>query len=174
MDFDRRWLIPAIVCVVGLFVIFVPMLFDGRELPSVSVDPIEHREVNVKFNKISKIDRAQIRAGREEVLGQVDEEGFLVDSGVRLGEPKLLADSEEASSWAILLGTYETEEEAQRYRDSLELKDVQTWVSTRKRNNSIVIDVATGPYVERATVEAQRVYLTKFLEQEVEIVVFTL
>ena len=154
--------------------IFVPMLFDGHELPSVAVDPIEHREVNVKFNKISKIDRAQIRAGRAEVFEQVDEDGFLVDSGVRLGEPKLLADSEEASSWAILLGTYETEEGARRYRDSLELKDVETWVSKRKSNNSIVIDVATGPYVERATVEAERDHLTDFLEQEVEIVVFTL
>lgn len=154
--------------------IFVPMLFDGHELPSVAVDPIEHREVNVKFNKISKIDRAQIRAGRAEVFEQVDEDGFLVDSGVRLGEPKLLADSEEASSWAILLGTYETEEGARRYRDSLELKDVETWVSKRKSNNSIVIDVATGPYVERATVEAERDHLTEFLEQEVEIVVFTL
>ena len=90
------------------------MLFDGHELPNVAVEPIEYREVNVKFNKISKIDRAQIRAGREEVLELVDEEGFLVESGVRLGEPKLLADSEEASSWAILLGTYETKEGAQR------------------------------------------------------------
>lgn len=165
---------PGIACIVGLLVIFVPMLFDGQELPNVSVDPIEHREINVKFNKISKIDRAQIRAGREAVLELVDEEGFLVDSGVRLGEPKLLADSEEASSWAILLGTYETEEGARQYRDSLELKDVQTWVSTRKRNDSIVIDVATGPYIERTTVEAQRDYLTEILGQEVEIVVFTL
>lgn len=154
--------------------IFVPMLFDGRQLPNVSVAPIEHQETNVKFNKITRIDRAKIREGREKVLELVDEEGFLVDSGVRLGEPVLLEDSLEASSWAILLGSYDSEDTARRFRDLLKEKGVGTWTSTRKSDDSIVIDVATGPYLTRVAVESQRDYLTEYLGQEVEIVVFSL
>lgn len=150
------------------------MLFDDIELPTVEIEPIEPQDVTVSFSKIPKVDRQHIRAQRAEILTRVDEDGFLVESGVRLGQPVLLTDSVSANNWAILLTTLANRSEVEMFRQSLQEQGIESFVTSRKEQGRIVIDVVNGPYSSRETLEQAARRFTEQLGYEVTLKTFTL
>ena len=166
----------ALIATGGVFVaiIFVPMLFDEQNLPDVSVQPIDYKDTSIEFDGIPEIDSTGVRQAREDILSYMDSDGFRLDSGVRLGEPVLLPDSLDAISWAILLDTFKDKADVDAYRRSLAELDVDSWVSTRKDGSELLFDVATGPFIERESVEARAVDLANSLSESVTIVVYDL
>ncbi|MCY4656131.1 MAG: hypothetical protein OXC80_04860, partial [Gammaproteobacteria bacterium] len=160
---SARWYVLASLCIASLLLIFVPSFFEGLDSVAVQIEPIEPVETDISIDKIPDVDRTQIRKDWEEVVSFVDMDGFFVESTVRMGEPVLLDDTLEATRWAILIDTFESKESTLEYRRSLSEQGIESWVSTRKSGDSIVYDIATGPYLERDEVIAEVTRLTEQL-----------
>ncbi len=170
---DRtRYRVTGGVFLIAVAFIVLPMLFDGRglaplELPAVAPDeratatPVRP----VQTSGESLVDR-QVLTEAEALRQAVDEDGYLSETGTRIGDPVLtrepvrataLSDDDAASSievdldgsWAVQLASFSDRANAVALRDRLRADGYQAVLSDARQGSVSSTRVAIGPIISR-------------------------
>ena len=115
----------------ALAVIFVPMLFDEPKGPALEIEPMAELDI-ARVPDIPLPNASTAEAKRDELRELVDEEGFLVESGTRVGDVTLDETAEEADFWAVQLGSFREKRRADSLRTRLQADGQKTWISEAK------------------------------------------
>lgn len=155
----------------ALAVIFIPMLFDEPRGPALEIEPMPDLNLE-RVPAIPLPDASTVLAKRDELREIVDEDGFLVETGSRLGDPTLDPTSEESDVWAVQLGSFRDEVRADALRERLKNDGRPTWVSQAKVNGELMTRVAVGPFKEREEANAFRESAVELYELDAVVVGF--
>ena len=139
----------------ALAVIFVPMLFDEPKGPALEIEPMAELDI-ARVPDIPLPNASTAEAKRDELRELVDEEGFLVESGTRVGDVTLDETAEEADFWAVQLGSFREKRRADSLRTRLQADGQKTWISEAKIDGEVMTRVAVGPFRERAAADSFR------------------
>lgn len=162
MTLQNRNRLVGGVFFLALAVIFVPMLFDESRGPEIEISPMEPFEI-VDIPPIPTPDTSQVAAKREELRAIVDEDGFLVSSDTRVGEPSFVSASDNVDAWVVQLGSFRERHLADALRARLKKDGHSTWTSHAKIQGQVMIRVAVGPYVDyEETVSLRNEYQEKY------------
>lgn len=157
-----RHRLTGAIFLIALAAVLVPMLFDGpREAPP-PLPPLEAEAIDTAEVAAPKIDEAAL-AEAEALRERVDDEGFDVETGVRVGEPTL-ADADApaaapAEAWAIQVASFSEHANAVKLRDRLLADGYAAFLSERKSGTGRSTRVAVGPLIERTEAERLRTEL---------------
>lgn len=172
MKLETRYRVAGGVFFLALAIIFVPMLFDEPRSSKVEIAPMESVEiVDVASATVPEVPNAL--AKREALREVIDEDGFLRGTGTRIGDPSLLVDSEDATAWAVQLGSFKSDDLANTFRSQLRDEGQVTWVSRAKINDDIMTRVAVGPFQSRSEADEFREEATARYDVEAVVVRFT-
>lgn len=155
MEARTRDRIVGGVFVVALAAIFIPMLFDETGGPTQEIEPMADVEIEpVPEIPLPNANLAIVK--REELREMLDEDGFLVESGTRLGDVTLDANPDASDAWAVQLASFKEENRANALRERLQADGQRTWVSQAKIDGVLMTRVAVGPFIDRSEAEAFR------------------
>lgn len=129
----------------ALALLTIPMLFDKADIDQVVIAPLEREPLESTFRPAPLPDIEPVLNAREEIANKIDKDGFLIDSGSRVGEPVLSEDDETANLWAIQLGSFRSEKNAVSLRNQMLDEEYKAWLSHVKVNGVITIRVVIGP-----------------------------
>jgi cell division septation protein DedD len=85
----------------------------------------------------------------ETLREQVDEEGFLADSGTRFGEPVLTDAGADTDVWAVQVASFAEADNAENFRSQLRGDGYEAFLSTVKTDDQVLSRVAVGPLLDR-------------------------
>ena len=168
MDERNRYRLIGGIFMLALGAIFLPMLFDPAPTPQPAMDGQSIAEEAARLHQMSDIadmPMPQIPPSdiqeRVAALGEVvDDAGFLVASGTRLGEPQLLPTAEDADVFAVQLGSFREEANARELRAKVRESGFEAFISAVRKNGSQPVEirhrVAVGPILERDQADALR------------------
>jgi cell division septation protein DedD len=174
MDEHTRYRVTGSLFLLAVAVILFPMLFDGAGLP-----PVEIERLSVPLDKPAVTRRQDVAPETDvvervsELVAEVDDTGFLAESGTRFGEPLLLEASVSTRVWAVQLASFSEVENAQKLRDQLRGDGYEAFISTVKKDQVIMSRVAVGPLLSRADADNLRDELSASLSLEARIVAFS-
>lgn len=171
MKVQTRDRIVGGVFLVSLLAIFLPMLFDDAKGPALEVEPMADLEIEPVAN-IPLADARTAIEKREEMREIVDEDGFLVESGTRVGDVELETASDDNEYWAVQLASFSDKTKADALRDRLNNDGQPTWVSQAKINDVVVTRVAIGPFDQREEAYQARGELSEKYELDAVVVNF--
>ena len=171
MEIRTRNRVMGGVFFIALAVIFIPMLFDEPRGPALEIEPMPKLVID-PVPDIPLPNAGTAIAKRNELREHIDDEGFLVESGTRLGDVTLDVDAIESDVWAVQLGSFRDEARANTLRERLMNDGQSTWVSQAKINDELMTRVAVGPFQEKLDAEAFRVKATEKYEVEALVVGF--
>ena len=155
MEIKTRDRIVGGVFLVALAVILIPMLFDEAPGPALEIEPM--RELSIeRVPEIPLPNASTAETKRDELRQIVDEDGFLIEYGTRVGDVTIDENLSDSGYWAVQLGSFREEEKADALRRRLQDDGQRTWVSQAKIDSEIMTRVAVGPFNERATAESYR------------------
>ena len=127
------------------------MLFDGDGIAVEELAPLEVTAPEVTVAEDPPPDPSYAIETRDLLETLVDEDGFVRDSGTKLGEPVLLAENESADlTWALQLASFSEPDRAQDLRNRLRSDGYNAFMSRHKSGEQISTRVAVGPFVERS------------------------
>ena len=87
---ETRYRVTGSIFLLALAVISLPMLLDGAGLPAKSLPDLTMDDEPPEARRLSaRAPESDFMARVEQLREQVDEDGFLTDSGTRFGEPVL-------------------------------------------------------------------------------------
>lgn len=147
------------VFLASLLVIVVPMFFDEPMKLDLDLAPPESADLDDFEPPILDVPDDRPLDEAEQAVTSVVEEGYLVDSGTRVGEPILTFDADEASQWAVQLASFGQLENAENLKSTVESDGHRVWISSAMVNEDKVHRVIVGPYIKRG--DAQEL-VTKF------------
>ena len=163
----------------GLFLlalagIFLPMLFDGDGVATVRVESIDVDFVPEAVPRFEAAVPASDFAKRAEQLRRlVDNEGFHVETGTRLGEPVLSRPDDATDAWALQVASFAERNNAYDYRDLLRNDGYEAFLSTYKPPGGGVMNrVATGPYLDKSRAERLQRELSERYEIDARLMAF--
>ena len=145
MTIQNRNRIVGGVFFLALAVIFVPMLFDESRGPELEIEPMQ----DIAIDEVASIpvpDTGNVERKHRTLREIVDEDGYLVETQTRLGEPSFVPASGELDAWVIQLGSFRESQLAESLRASLKKDGHSTWVSRAKVDGEVMVRVAIGPY----------------------------
>lgn len=162
MTQQTRYRVVGGVFFLSLAVIFVPMLFDESRGPEIQIEPLETFEIEPSA-ELSEPDVSEVVARHEQLREIVDEDGYLISTGSRLGDPSFLPSNANVDSWVVQLGSFQDRVRADALRTQLKNDGHATWISHAKIQGEIMIRVAIGPYDDfEETIELRDVYREKY------------
>ncbi|MCY3884951.1 MAG: SPOR domain-containing protein [Gammaproteobacteria bacterium] len=137
------------VFLASLLVIIVPMFFDEPMKLDLDLNPPESADLDEFEPPILDVpdDRPIVEA--EQTVKSVVNDGHLVDSGTRVGEPVLTYDADKASQWAVQLASFANLENAENLKSTVETDGHRAWISSAMVNENKVHRVIVGPYIKR-------------------------
>ena len=144
------------VFVVALLVILVPMLFDEPSRIHVELEPLETPDIDVEQTTFDEPDPRPVMQAREEVTAQIDDQGFLKESGTKLGEPVLSEESDDTQQWAVQLVSLSNKLSAEQFRSRLEGDGHRVWISNALVNENERFRVVMGPFLRKQDAESKR------------------
>lgn len=171
MKIQTRDRIVGGVFLVSLLAIFLPMLFDETGGPPLEVEPM----AKLNIEPVPNIPEPNVSTAiqkRDELREIIDEDGFMVDSGTRVGDVKLEESSNDSNYWAVQLASFSDKTKADALRKRLHEDELTTWVSEAKINSVVVTRVAIGPFDQRDEADQARLELTEKYELEAVVVNF--
>ena len=139
----------------ALAIILVPMLFDEAPGPALEIQPMAELDIE-RVPEIPLPNASSAESKRNELRQIVDEDGFLVEYGTRVGDVTIDEDLDDSGYWAVQLGSFREEEKADALRRRLQDDGQRTWVSQAKIDGEIMTRVAVGPFNEREAAESFR------------------
>lgn len=151
METRKRNIIVGSVVFLALTIIFVPMLFD-KPIELRTVEPIENLPSSrepIDPPVVEPPPTEALESVKEEINSLVDEDGFVTEKGVEIGEPKLTPETEDTARWAVQLASFSEETKAQSFLAQVEADGFHSWVYAAKVNDATVHRVVAGPYVKR-------------------------
>lgn len=165
MEIKTRDRIVGGVFLVALAIILLPMLFDEPPGPALEIEPMPELDIE-RVPEIPLPNASTAESKRNELRQIVDEEGFLVDYGTRVGDVTIDENLTDSGYWAVQLGSFREEERADALRRRLQDDGQRTWVSQAKIDGEIMTRVAVGPFNEREAAESFRADATQKYEIE--------
>lgn len=155
MEIKTRDRIVGGVFLVALAVILVPMLFDESPGPGLEIEPMPDLDIErVPEIPLPNVSSAELK--RDELRQIVDEDGFLVEYGTRVGDVTIDENLNDSGYWAVQLGSFREDAKADALRRRLQNDGQRTWVSQAKIDGVIMTRVAIGPFKEREAAESFR------------------
>ncbi len=174
MDEQTRYRATGGLFLLALVVICAPMLFDGRGARPLELEPLTVPQVLPDVPAIDAVAPASDLPARvEELARQVDEEGFLTDSGTRVGEPVLTEPDDDTAVWAVQVASFRDPERARTLRDELRRGGFEAFLSMRRRGDEVLHRVAVGPLLSERDAEQLRETLTLEVEQPARLMAFS-
>ena len=155
MEIKTRDRIVGGVFLVALAIILVPMLFDESPGPALEIEPMEELDIE-RVPEIPLPNASTAASKRDELREIVDEDGFLVEYGTRVGDVTIDERVDDSGYWAVQLGSFREEEKASALRIRLQDDGQRTWVSQAKIDGEVMTRVAVGPFTEREAAESFR------------------
>ena len=155
MQLEKRDWTVLIVIAISSSVLFLPMFFDSEEHDDIEFDALDLEPIEFEFSKFPKLDRSATKAGYDEVRAIVDEDGFLVESKVRMGQPILKAPTADTQVWAVQINSFKEIVEAKALRTTLAEASITSWITSSKADIGEIHTVASGPFLDES--EAQTV-----------------
>lgn len=147
------------------------MLFDESSSPPVEVEAMPEFEIE-PVPEIPLPDVSIVVEKREELRELVDEEGFLVESGTRVGDAELSQEDGDSDYWAVQLASFGDEGKANTLREQLQSDGQPTWISQAKVNDLVVTRVAIGPFDNREDADQARTDLSSQYELDAVVVAY--
>ena len=108
-----------------------------------------------------------------ELRRQVDEEGYLEDSGTRFGEPVLTEVEAGTRVWAVQVASFANPDRAFRLRDELRSDGHEAFVSSHKTASEVLTRVAVGPFLSEVDADSMRLLITDERSLKARIVAFS-
>jgi hypothetical protein len=137
MDEQTRYRVTGSLFLLALAIICLPMLFDGEGMASIVLDRMDPPEPAPRVTPMEDIaPSSDFVAQVDELRSEVDEDGFLNETGALFGEP-LLSDPTPASrSWAVQVASFAEQENALKFRTELREQGYEALISTLKASGS--------------------------------------
>lgn len=146
---ETRYRVTGSLFLLALAVICLPMLFDGAGLPARELPALPMAEVLPDPQPAPREAPESDFVARVETLRQqVDEEGFLTDSGTRFGEPVLTEAASDTDVWAIQVASFADADNAEGFRARLREDGYEAFISTLKSGEQVLSRVAVGPLLD--------------------------
>ena len=137
------------VFLASLLVIVVPMFFDEPVTLEIDMPPMEQADLDHFEPPILDVpDVRQLDQAEQEVRSVVID-GYLVETGNRVGEPALKLNDDDSSQWAVQLASFAKLENAENLRATVESDGHRAWISSAMVNEDKVHRVVAGPYIKR-------------------------
>ena len=174
MDQQTRYRVTGSLFLVALAIICLPMLFDGEGLVSIELDPLKPPAPGPRVTPMEAVAPPSDFVARvDELRRQVDDDGFLVDSGTRFGEPVLTVPVDGTSSWAVQIASFAEQTNARQFRTRLREQGYEAFISTAKAGTEIRHRVAVGPLMNESDADELRAELSQAHEVEARIMAFS-
>ncbi len=194
MKEQTRYRVTGSLFLLALAVICLPMLFDGaglpaRELPDLpeweaaaaeqtAARPVAARSVNESVpgaapGRSRQIPESDVVARVEKLRQQVDEEGFLTQTGTRFGEPVLTTAKRDTEVWAVQVASFRQVDNAEEFRTRLREDGYEAFISTAKADEQVLSRVAVGPLLDRERAERLRGELSARYDIQARLVAFS-
>ncbi|MDE0064120.1 MAG: SPOR domain-containing protein [Gammaproteobacteria bacterium] len=174
MTEQTRYRITGSLFLLALAVIFLPMLFDGDGVPGVVVAPVDVDFVPEAVQRFEEAAPASDFAERvAELRQEVDEQGFHLETGTRIGEPVLSVPDDATDAWAVQLASFARQENAMDLRDKLRADGFEAFVTSyRPPGGDVLNRVAVGPFLDVSRAERLQRELSQRYEVEARIMAF--
>jgi len=146
---ETRYRVTGSLFLLALAVICLPMLFDGAGLPARDLAPLQLDQPLPEPVMPAEPAPTSDFAERVETLReQVDEAGFMTDSGTRFGEPVLSEADADTDVWAVQVASFAEADNAEGFRSRLREDGYEAFLSTVKTGDQVLSRVAVGPLVD--------------------------
>ncbi len=147
MNERTHYRLTGSLLLVAVVAIFLPMLFDGEDVASVELVPVQEdysppSSTALDFN----FPQSDVAALAQELREQIDSEGIHRETRTKIGEPVLSEPDENTDAWAVQVGSFEDGENARAFRDQLRADGKEAFTSAyRFEDRRILTRVAVGP-----------------------------
>ena len=184
----NRYRLTGAIFLIAVAAVILPMLFDGEGVAEIEVPPVPPADFHVERDELPPPDMSAALQARRELRETIDEDGYAVATGTRIGEPVLASadqrdGSDEAptpdpanpddSKWAVQVASFSQAENATAQRDNLLGDGYAAFLSSVKRQEEIVTRVAVGPLINRDDAEALRHELNQRYQFQAVVVRFS-
>lgn len=195
MKEQTRYRVTGSLFLVAVAVICLPMVLDGAGLPARDLPVLPAAAELPEVEPLSaEAPESDFVARVEQLKAQVDEDGFLTDSGTRFGEPVLTpgegaADrsaapapgSRDASgrratdgqAWAVQVASFAEVDNAESFRGRLRRDGYEAFISTARLDGDVVRRVAVGPLLDRGRAETLRGELAARYDVQARLMAFS-
>lgn len=151
MKEETRYRVTGSLFLLAVAVICLPMLLDGEGLPAREPAPLSLPDTleAAPTEAADSVPQANDYLKRVDRLReQVDNEGFLTDSGTRFGEPVLNVADAGTRVWAVQVASFAGSENAERFRQRLREDGYEAFISTARSSGRVLSRVAVGPLLD--------------------------
>ena len=174
MDEQTRYRVTGSLFLLALAIICLPMLFDGEGMSSIELEPMEPPAAAPKVTPMENVAPSSDFIARvDELRGQVDADGFLIETGTRFGEPVLSDPGDDATAWAVQVASFAEQDNARKFRTQLREQGYEAFISTAKAGTAVHNRVAVGPLLNQADAEDLREELAQNYEVNARIMAFS-
>lgn len=173
---QTRYRLTGLVFLIAVAAVVLPMLFDGDGVEPMQLDPLPPAEFEVERDVAPPPDMAGVVAARDELKSVVDEDGYAVDTGTRVGDAVLVddgADTDAGLRWAVQVASFSQEENANRFVKRLRGDGYAAFVSHVKQDGEAAARVAVGPVIERDAAARLKTELDRRYEIDAVVVGFS-
>ena len=190
---QTRYRVIGTVFLVAVAAVVLPMLLDGEGVQSMQLDPVPPANFQVDVDPSPPPDITPALRAREDLTGEIDRDGYAIDTGARFGEPVLLEDAPPLDTsdnpatdvadngqpvapspkWAVQVASFTQRENAVALRDRLVAAGRTAFLSNVKRSGEMVTRVAVGPFVNRDDANREKNDINRRYEMEAVVVRFT-
>jgi|TARA_Y100001933_G_scaffold227389_2_gene242073 DedD protein len=171
---ETRYRVTGSLFLLALAVICLPMLFDGAGLPAEELPPLDFDEplpepeiAPVPAPESDFVERV------ETLREQVDEQGFLTDSGTRFGEPVLTDANADTDVWAVQVASFADTDNAENFRGRLRGDGYEAFLSTVRTDDQVLSRVAVGPLLDRQEAESLQRELSARYDTQARLMAFS-
>lgn len=178
MKDQTRYRVTGSLFLLALAIICLPMLFDGagvpaRDLPRLLTDEGLEAQLPELEPPAAPEPESDFIARVEKLRAQVDEEGFLTDSGTRFGEPVLTDATAATDTWAVQVASFVDADNAEGFRTRLREDGYEAFISTARAGDQVHSRVAVGPLLDAERARTLRGELSARYEVEARLMAFS-
>jgi DedD protein len=171
---ETRYRVTGSLFLLALAVICLPMLLDGSGLPARSLPDLPMDDSLPEVATLTApAPESDFIARVQELREQVDEQGFLTDSGTRFGEPVLSHTDARSEAWAVQVASFARAVNAEEFRARLRKDGYEAFISTARTDDQVLSRVAVGPLLDRQRAETLRGELSARYDVQARLVAFS-
>jgi cell division protein FtsN len=162
------------------------MLLDGAGLPAKRLPDLPVEDTLPKVRPpATQAPESDFVSRVEQLREQVDQDGFLTDSGTRFGEPVLTPEpvvtpepvlsrgSANTGAWAVQVASFARAANAEDFRARLREDGYEAFISTARSDDQVLSRVAVGPLLDRQRGETLRRELSARYDVEARLMAFS-
>lgn len=185
----KRYRLTGTIFLVAVAAVVLPMLFDGEGVADIEPPPVPPADFQIQRDQSPPPDMSTAVEGRREIKEIIDEDGYAIDTGTRIGEPVLAPAAEPQSQtappaaldpndrndvkWAVQVASFSQVENATDQRDRLLTDGYSAFMSNVKRQGKITTRVAVGPLINRDDADQLKDELDKRYQFDAVVVRFS-